>query len=291
MVAPPEAPLLSLRALREQACLILTEAGIENPQQESDWLLIAALPVKRHALTLDGDQHVPPSELERALEMVNRRARREPLQYVLGTQEFRSLEIAVTPDVLIPRPETELLVEEALQSLLDVRNPVVADVGTGSGCVAISIAKECPRSTVAATDISRPALGVARANAISAGVCSRVRFFQADLLGAFARGAFHAIVCNPPYIPSEEIDRLQPEVSRYEPRQALNGGEDGLAYYRRLLADTPSRLRHGGHLILELGYLQAQIVKNMAASTEDWSSVLCRKDAAGIERILVARRA
>src|SRR5437870_12032100 len=126
MVAPTEASLLSLRALREQACLILTEAGIENPQQESDWLLIAALPVKRHALTLDGDQHVPPSELERALEMVNRRAKRAPLQCVLGTPECRSLAISVTPDVLIPRPATDTPLAAAQRPPVDVGNPAVA---------------------------------------------------------------------------------------------------------------------------------------------------------------------
>jgi len=194
--------------------------------------------------------------------------------------------------VLVPRPETELLVEATLQAIMDIGRPRVLDAGTGSGCIAVSLARSRSDATVCALDISAPALAVAQANAIRHGVCDRIKFVQADLLTAFSvspGGVFDVIVSNPPYIPTRALDSLQPEVAWYEPRVALAAGTDGLDYHRRLLNGAPELLKEGGHLILELGDGQADQVVRLAQQTGAFLSLECRKDAAGIDRALVAR--
>ena len=279
--------------LRRQARALLTDAGIVNAARETDWLMASVLGVPSHVLLLEGARLVSALQAEQAWALLKRRAAREPLQYLLGTQEFRGLDIAVTPDVLIPRPETELLVEEALRSVAGIAEPVLADVGTGSGCIAVAVAWERPDATVYALDLSGSALAVARSNAARHGTHDRIRFIQADLLEAFrveAAGALDVIVSNPPYIPEWEVEGLQPEVARYEPRVALAAGPDGLAFYRRLLRDAPPLLKPGGHLIMELGYGQAEAVTQLAWQGGAFDQVECRKDAAGIERVLIARR-
>jgi len=198
----------------------------------------------------------------------------------------------VTPDVLIPRPETTLLVEEVAQAIGAQRRSLVADVGTGSGCIAIAVAKTCPHATLWATDISWPALVVARRNALQHDVGKQVTFVQADLLGPFPaseEGIFDAIVSNPPYIPEGEMEGLQPEVSRYEPRLALAAGADGMTYYRRLLSAAAVLLKPAGCLIVELGVGQFNAVSALSDRTR-LSVLHCRKDQAGIERALVLRR-
>jgi len=284
---------VSLGELRRRARTVLKAAGIANPAREADWLLAHALGLPSHALLLEGERTVSARQAERSWALIRRRAAREPLQYLLGTQEFRGLDMAVTPDVLIPRPETELLVEEILRIIADIRSPRLADVGTGSGCLAVAVVRERPDATVYALDISAPALAVARANAIRHGTFDRIRFIQTDLLGAFsvrARECFDVIVSNPPYIPVDELEGLQPEVARYEPRVALAAGSDGLTYHRRLLKEAPMLLKPGGCLIMELGAGQADSVMSLTRSNGAYDSVVCRKDAAGIERVLVARR-
>jgi len=278
--------------LRRQACDLLKAAGIENASREADWLLAFTLGVPAHVLILEGARPVSPRQAEQAWALLGRRAAREPIQYLLGTEEFRGLDIAVTPDVLIPRPETELLVEETLRAVAGISAPVIADVGTGSGCIAVALARTRREATVYALDISAPALAVARWNAIRHGARERIRFIRADLLEAFcaaAAGAFDVIVSNPPYIPEQELDGLQPEVARYEPRAALAAGQDGLAFYRRLLREAPPLLKPGGHLIMELGCGQSDRVKRLVRECGAFASVACRKDMAGIARVLVAR--
>lgn len=284
----------TVRDLRRWATEVLASAGTEHPAREADWLLAPVLGVSPVALVMEGERQFPPALVERAWEFISRRAAREPLQYILGTQEFRGLEFVVTPDVLIPRPETEILVEETLKAVSGLPRPVLADVGTGSGCIAISVARECPSAFILALDLSEKALAVAQTNASRHGVGRRVRFLRADLLGPCASSGgvlFDAIASNPPYIPDGDLDRLQPEVSRYEPRLALAAGSDGLAFQRRLLAEAPSLLKPGGSLLLELGCGQAEAVLGMARLGGSWASVACRTDGAGIERVLIARKA
>jgi len=283
---------LSVGALRRQAWEALKAADIADPVREADWLLAPALGFPLAKLIFEGDWAVTPLQAERAWTLIRRRAVRVPLQYLLGVQEFCGLALAVTPNVLIPRPETELLVGATLQAVLDIDRPRVLDVGTGSGCIAVSLARARSDATVYALDISAPALAVAQANAIRHGVCAHVKFVQADLLAPFSvspGGVFDVIVSNPPYIPVHELDALQPEVAWYEPRVALAAGTDGLDYHRRLLNGAPELLKEGGHLILELGCGQADQVVRLAQQTGAFISLECRKDAAGIERALVAR--
>lgn len=283
---------MNVNTLRQQAWEALKAAAIADPVREADWLLESALGLPLHTLIFEGDRAVTPLQAERAWARIRCRAARVPLQYLLGTQEFYGLEMTVTPDVLIPRPETELLVEATLQAVLDIGGPRVLDVGTGSGCIAVSLARERSDATVVALDISAPALAVAQANAIRHGVYDHIRFVRADLLTAFSvasEGVFDVIVSNPPYIPARELDALQPEVAWYEPRAALAAGSDGLDYHRRLLNGAPELLKRGGHLILELGRGQADRVWRLSHQTGAFISLECRKDAAGIERVLVAR--
>src|SRR6266581_7853022 len=292
MIALPAAPAGSIRQLRMLARDILKAAGLENAEREADWLLAHALRLSQGQLLAAGNAPLTPRQAEQAWTYIDRRAAREPLQYILGTQEFGGLEIAVTSDVLIPRPETTLLVEEAARAIGGQRRSLVADVGTGSGCIAIAVAKTCPQAMLWATDISWPALVVARRNALQHDVGKQVQFVQADLLGSFSasdEGIFDAIVSNPPYIPEGEMERLQPEVSRYEPRLALAAGADGMTYYRRLLSAAAVLLKPDGCLIVELGIGQFNPVSALADRTR-LSVLHCRKDQAGIERALVLRR-
>ena len=292
MIALPAAPARSVRQLRMLARDILKAAGLENAEREADWLLAHAMRLSQGQLLAAGNALLTARQAEQARTYIDRRAAREPLQYILGTQEFGGLEIAVTPDVLIPRPETTLLVEEVAQAIGAQRRSLVADVGTGSGCIAIAVAKTCPHATLWATDISWPALVVARRNALQHDVGKQVTFVQADLLGPFAaseEGIFDAIVSNPPYIPEGEMEGLQPEVSRYEPRLALAAGADGMTYYRRLLSAAAVLLKPAGCLIVELGVGQFNAVSALSDRTR-LSVLHCRKDQAGIERALVLRR-
>ena len=292
MIALPAAPASSIRQLRMLARDILKAAGLENAEREADWLLAHAMRLSQGQLLAAGNAPLTARQAEQARTYIDRRAAREPLQYILGTQEFGGLEIAVTPDVLIPRPETTLLVEEVAQAIGAQRRSLVADVGTGSGCIAIAVAKTCPHATLWATDISWPALVVARRNALQHDVGKQVTFVQADLLGPFPaseEGIFDAIVSNPPYIPEGEMEGLQPEVSRYEPRLALAAGADGMTYYRRLLSAAAVLLKPAGCLIVELGVGQFNAVSALSDRTR-LSVLHCRKDQAGIERALVLRR-
>jgi len=292
MIALPAAPARSIRQLRMLARDILKAAGLENAEREADWLLAHALGLTQGQLLVAGNAALTARQAQQARMYIDRRAAREPLQYILGTQEFGGLELAVTPDVLIPRPETTLLVEETAQAIGAQRRSLVADVGTGSGCIAIAVAKTCPHATLWATDISWPALVVAQRNAVRQDIGKQIKFVQADLLGPFTaikEGIFDAIVSNPPYIPEGELDGLQSEVKRYEPRLALAAGADGMTYYRRLFPAAAVLLKPAGCLIVELGMGQLNAV-GILAERAGLSVARCRKDHAGIERALVLRR-
>jgi release factor glutamine methyltransferase len=218
-----------------------------------------------------------------------RRAAREPLAYIVGSREFWGLALEVTPDVLIPRPETELIVEAALD-LFPNRDAqiAVADVGTGSGCVGIAIAAERPNASVMATDISGAAIAVARRNAARHGLSARVRFAQADLLDGID-GPFDLIVANPPYVRDGDRRGLQPEV-RNEPGVALYSGVEGLDAITRLLAQAPPRLRPGGHLVFEFGFGQDDEIERLVESSR-LTLVELKRDLQGIARTVVSRHA
>lgn len=221
---------------------------------------------------------------------LDRRAGREPVAAIVGRREFWGLALEVGPGVLTPRPETELLVEEALRLARGPRRArLLADVGTGSGCVAIALATELPEARIVATDVSAAALAVARRNAAAHGVDARIAWVRTSCLDGVS-AAPDVIAANPPYVADDDIAGLPPEVRDFEPRQALAGGPDGLDVVRRLLDAAAGRLAPGGHLVLELGSGQAPAVRNAVAARPQLALVRFRRDLQGIARTLVARR-
>lgn len=248
-------------ALR-QAARRLREAGVENAAAEAAWLLAHVLGSSVGQLHLAGERELSAAPAAAFAALVQRRCRREPLQYILGTQEFMGLSLQVTPAVLIPRPETETLVQRLAERLPP--GAVVADIGTGSGCIALGLCRVHPTVRVIATDISTAALAVAAENARRAGYAGRVAFRQGDLYEPLAGQAgeplLDGIAANPPYVAASEHGDLMPEVRDWEPRDALCPGPDPLAIIRRLVAGAPARLRPGGWLALEVGAGQAPAV-------------------------------
>ncbi len=238
----------------------------------------------------DPDRTIPTSARDKALALAARRARREPLQHLVGTQEFWGLPFAVGPQVLIPRPESEHLVECVLDHLCRFQgarraSPVILDIGTGSGCLAVALAKEAPHVRVIASDISVVAIATARGNASQLGVESRIAWILGDALESFSDGIADIIVSNPPYIPSADIRDLEPEVRDHEPRAALDGGPDGLAVVRRIVRDAPRLLSAGGLLAVEIGAGQSGDVLTLG-ETAALSPCEVRHDLAGLPRVI-----
>ncbi|MBD3367400.1 MAG: peptide chain release factor N(5)-glutamine methyltransferase [Candidatus Eisenbacteria bacterium] len=281
----------TVQRLTEWSRDYLSEKGFENARLEVELLLADTLGVSRLELYLDFDRPLSGDELGRYKKRLKRRLNHEPVQYITGTAAFMLSEFDVTPDVLIPRPETEALTEVALELLsgMAVERPDAADVGTGSGVIAVTLAQKCPEARVVATDSSTAALTVARGNAARAGVGERVEFLEGDLLEPLVRdglgGRLSLIVSNPPYIPTAELDGLPEEVADFEPRSALDGGEDGLDCLRVLAQDGPGLLTEGGAIVLEVGYGQAGAVAELMRDSV--SGVDVRNDYAGRERIVV----
>jgi release factor glutamine methyltransferase len=278
-----------VRAALAWASTRLRVAGAASPELDALLLLTAALSMTKAAILVHPERQLGDEERGRFAALVGRRAERVPLAYVLGEREFYGREVAVSPDVLVPRPETELLVELALEFLRE--RPLagwVADVGTGSGALAVTLAAERPGPRVVATDCSPAALAVAGANAARHGVAGRVHFVCADVLAGVV-GPLDVIVANLPYIPSGAIDGLMPEVAQYEPRLALDGGPDGLALNRRLLEQARTRLAPGGLLLLEMGYDQGAALRAEAARLLPGADAAIVKDLAGHDRVVRAR--
>ncbi len=259
----------------------LAGKGIENARLEAEWLLCEALSLDRVGLYLNFDKPLLESELAAYRSMVSRRAKREPLQHILGTQEFMGLEFRTTAAALIPRHDTETLVREALKAAPAAQS--VLDIGSGSGCVAIALAKDLPDATVVSIDISPDSLELARRNAELNAVS--VEFRQGSLFEPVKDERFDLVVSNPPYIPAAEIEHLEPEVRDFEPRSALDGGVDGLDFYRTIIPGAPDHLMPGGWLLLEVGAGQAGDVTEMFARN-GFSAIFSAKDPSGIERVV-----
>jgi release factor glutamine methyltransferase len=270
----------------------LRDAGITPTESDLDARLLAqhVLGWTTERFLTDAREPVPDGFTPRYDALVARRVTREPLAYIVGVREFWGLELEVTPDVLIPRPATELILEAMQELFPDRAVPLeVADVCTGCGCVAVAIAHERPAALVRATDISRPALEVARRNAARHGVSGRITFTQGDLLDG-VRGTFDAIVANPPYVIDCARPALQPEVRDHEPSLALFGGIDGLTLVARLIGAAPDRLRSGGFLICEFGLGQDQEVEDLIQASPELTLVALRRDLQGIARTAIAKR-
>jgi release factor glutamine methyltransferase len=277
----------------EAATVRLAAAGIEQARGDAEWLLAGLLGMNRGALGLALDDEPAAAAIRDYEAAVGRREQREPLQRILGWEEFRGLRLALTPGVLVPRPETEILVELALALLPDAaagRRPLVVDVGTGSGCVACAIAAERPDVDVIATDRSLESLRVARDNARRLGL-ARIQEVAADLLGAIGTGCADLIVSNPPYLASAWLCGLDPEVRDYEPLDALDGGPDGLEVLGRLIAESTRSLRPGAALVVETagGDQVAEVARR--ARSSGLEGVAVHRDLAGVARFVTARRA
>lgn len=247
----------TVRAALAAAAERLAAAGVADAEREAGWLLAHSLGCSAGALRLRAAEALAPDQAGAFEGLLARRAAREPLQYILGSEEFLGLSFRVTPAVLIPRLDTEVLVLEAVERLAG-RGPVrLADIGTGSGAIAVALAHLLPEAAVVAVDLSPEALAVAAENARANGVAGRVEFRQGDLLAPLAGERFDAILSNPPYIGEDEMAGLMPEVREYEPHLALTPGADALVIYRRLAAGAPALLKPGGLLGVEVGYRQA----------------------------------
>ena len=283
-------PAQSLGALLTDAERCLNAAGIDQPALEAAWLLEHVLQVSPLMQRLNPERRMTNPECDRVRVLVARRANREPLQYLLGTQEFCGREFRVTPSVLIPRPESELLVEEAIRRCAHNPSATIVDVGTGSGCLAVSVALALPAARVLAIDISPDALAVARANMAQHEVESRIECFLGDLLAVLSDEAWayqaDVILSNPPYIADRELPALQPEVRDFEPRLALAGGSDGMDVHRRLLQQAPAYLKPGGVLLMEVGMGQVAAVCRQAEASGWFRTASVLRDQGGIDRVV-----
>lgn len=293
----------------QKSAEFLTRKGVESPRLQTELLLAHVLKLPRMKLYLNFERQLTPAEADTLREMVKRRGQREPLQHLVGSTSFCGLEIAVNRHVLVPRPETELLAEAGWQFLgeqptansqqptanagkagLETGAPAALDFGTGSGCIAIALAAKCPAARIVATDVSREAIALAEQNAARNGVGGKVQFSCGDGFTALPEGArFDLIISNPPYIPSAEIASLQPEVRDFDPRGALDGGADGLDFYRLLAAQAGSYLNRGGKLMLEFGDGQASALRKIFEA-EMWIVEAVREDYTQRQRILIVRR-
>jgi release factor glutamine methyltransferase len=268
----------------------LTAAGIEPARTEAASLMSHVVERDRAFILTHPEQLLTEIQLQAFRQCVDRRAAGEPLQYITGHQEFFKLDFQVTPDVLIPRPETEIIVEAALDISRGKPSPLIAEIGTGSGCVIVSILHELPDATALATDISGKALRVARGNAERHHVGDRLAMVQANCFEAFAPvPIFSLIVSNPPYIPEDEMTDLQREVRDYEPTAALVSGADGLSHIRRLLHEAPSFVQRHGYFVFEIGFGQRDAVEALVDS-DVWNLVEIRTDLQSIPRTVVLQK-
>jgi release factor glutamine methyltransferase len=302
----------------------LAKKGVESPRLQTELLLAHLLKLPRMKLYLNFERALTPAETDGLREFIKRRGQREPLQHITGSTSFCGLEIAVNRHALVPRPETELLAESGWQflSTLNLQPSTALDFGTGTGCIAIALAAKCPPAKVVATDVSPDALALAKQNAAHHNVAERIEFLQGDgfaaledkwgerLSGrsqtktdprepgenAIAAGSpgvsphqFDLIISNPPYIPSAEIATLEPEVRDFDPRAALDGGVDGLDFYRKLAMESKPFLKPGGKIMLEFGDGHADAIRKIFEK-EKWIVEAVKEDYSQRARILIARR-
>jgi release factor glutamine methyltransferase len=263
----------------------LAGKGVENARLESEWLLSDALGLDRVGLYLNFDRPLNSAELASYRGMVSRRAKREPLQHILGSQEFMGLEFEVSPAALIPRHDTETLVEEAIKRCRGGER--ILDIGLGSGCIAVALAKKLPQASIYGVEKTASALELASRNAEKHGVTLGIA--KGSLFEPFKGLLFDIVVSNPPYIPTGEIPSLQPEVREYEPVEALDGGPDGLNFYRKIIPSASEHMSPGGWLIFEVGADQSDSVKEIFAASTSFVDIFSAKDPAGTERVVGGR--
>ncbi len=296
---------MDVRTTLKQGMAQLRETQVPSHTLAAELLLMHVLGRERAWIYAHPEESIEPLSAQRYFQLVAQRAAGEPTQYIVGHQEFWGREFEVTPDVLIPRPETEHVIEVALERIgqcrplnLTGKGLRIGDVGTGSGCLAVTLACELPDAELYATDISAAALAIAQRNAARHGVASRIRFQQCNLLDGFLHQSrvtieesrpFHLIVSNPPYVAGNEAASLPREVRQHEPAAALFAGERGLDFYAPLIAQAAELLASGGHLVLELSYNALDAVRPLVEASA-WTRAGVTRDLAGIPRVLAATR-
>lgn len=287
---------MNIREALGTSARILNENSVSDARRDAALLLGFVLNRDRTFLIANDDYNLNEDEIRRFFEIIERRSAGEPIQYITGRQEFFGLEFEVNENVLIPRPETEILVEVAIEILREKPNKTFCDVGTGSGCIPVSILRNMENAKAIALDISRKALEVARQNALKNKVIERISFYESDVFSAFENKQividdprFSLIVSNPPYIPNKDLADLQREVRDYEPHTALFGGETGTEIVARLLADAPKYLEKNGFMLLEIGFMQSEAVRAII-DEKVWRLMEIKDDLQGIPRIVVLQR-
>ena len=279
----------TIRDVLAWAALRLTQAGCDMPGLDAEVLLAHTLGQERTWLYMYPQHRLSPTHLARFNQLLTRRERREPVAYLTGHKEFFGLDFQVNRHVLIPRPETELLVETALELFEPYSTIEIADVGTGSGCLAVTLAKHLPQTTLMAIDASDKALALAQLNAVQHQVDDRITFSRGDLLQPLDHPV-DMIVSNPPYVSRAELTETSPEVRLYEPRLALEAGDDGLEVIRRLLPQASQKLKSGGALLVEIGSSQGERVAQLASYQFPQAEIHIKKDLAQLDRLLVVTR-
>ncbi|HTA94632.1 MAG TPA: peptide chain release factor N(5)-glutamine methyltransferase [Verrucomicrobiae bacterium] len=269
----------------------LGKTNVESPRLQTELLLAHLLKMPRMKLYLNFERVLTPVETDSLRELVKRRGQREPLQHIVGSTSFCGYEIAVSRHALVPRPETELLAESGWQflSTLNSQPSTALDFGTGTGCIAVALAAKCLNAKIVTIDISADALALAKENAARNNVAERIEFLQNDEFAALPQKQFDLIISNPPYIPSAEIETLQPEVRDFDPRAALDGGADGLDFYRRISMEAKPFLKSDGRIMLEFGDGQVDAIKAIFEN-EKWIVEAVKEDYSQRARVLIAKK-
>ncbi|HEX4263112.1 MAG TPA: peptide chain release factor N(5)-glutamine methyltransferase [Verrucomicrobiae bacterium] len=274
----------------QKSAEFLEKKDVESPRLQAELLLAHLLKLPRMKLYLNFERTLTDAETDTYRELIKRRAQREPLQHIVGSTSFCGLEIAVNRSVLVPRPETELLAELGWQFLNNFPDGQALDFGTGSGCIAIALAVKCPAAKIVALDLSPDALDVARQNATANHVAEKTEFLQGDGFAALSKAStFDLIISNPPYIPTAEIETLDPEVRDFDPRGALDGGTDGLDFYRRFAIEAREFLKPAGKIMLEFGDGQGDSIRGIFEA-QKWIVEAIREDYTHRQRILIAKQ-
>ncbi|MCI9064047.1 MAG: peptide chain release factor N(5)-glutamine methyltransferase [Clostridia bacterium] len=279
---------MTIKELMNQGTMILKNERIDAPKNKARIILQFTLKKSREYLIIYDSKEVTKTQREEYIKNIKRLVMGEPLQYITGMQEFMKLKFLVTKDVLIPQPDTEILVEEAIKILEKIQNPVILDLCTGSGAIAISIAKYIQNVKIYATDISKKALDIAKENARLNGVTNNIEFIESDLFEKLKDKKFDVIISNPPYIATNEIKKLPIEVQN-EPKLALDGGKDGLDFYKRIAKEGYKYLNRKGYICLEIGYDQKNDVQKIISDERRYVDTYCKKDLCQNDRVIVTR--
>ena len=279
---------MTIKELLNQAVIMLKNENIDAPKTKARMLLQATLKKTREYIMIYDNQEVQNIERDRYIKNVKRLILGEPLQYITGRQEFMKLNFLVTKDVLIPRPDTEILVEEVIKIAENIPNPVILDLCTGSGAIAVSLAKYIKNVHICAIDISSKAIELAKKNAELNGVKNNIEFIESNMFDKIKDKKFDIIVSNPPYIETETIKKLSKDVQN-EPRIALDGGKDGLDFYRKIADNGYKYLNRQGYICLEIGYNQRIAVRQILEKKKRYVNIKCVKDLCGNDRVITAQ--